>query len=133
MRTAGVFYGYKEISPNVYTGFGALRSCKLKVTTHIQQMCRIYARHILPTNRTKENWKILVEDTFDHILGIKSDFEIGPPEIGPGHCGVYDCQNLNYVPLSAESTQKFKKALFEPEVGTAQFFSSKTRPFSGDV
>ena len=28
MRTAGVFYGYKEISPNVYTGFGALRKKK---------------------------------------------------------------------------------------------------------
>ena len=79
-------------------------------------MCLISARDILSSNRTKDVWKTLVEDTFDHLLGIKSDFKIGPLEIGPGHCGVFDCQNRNYVPLSQEGTEKFKKALFEPEV-----------------
>ena len=51
-------------------------------------MCLISARDILSSNRTKDVWKTLVEDTFDHLLGIKSDFKIGPLEIGPGHCGV---------------------------------------------
>ena len=72
---------------------------------HCQGMLRYFSRNISEEKRTFENYKILVEKTFDHLCG-KSIMENNEKFV----CPVFHCTGDNFLrKISEEKLESFRK------------------------